>query len=202
MLLSLGIPTLNQIVQNNRLINQTEALVASLKLARHESITKQVSVTLCASDNQLSCTDSSSWQSGWIVFTDAGQPGVVDGADKILQVNDRLENGLTLAVAGEKAIRYTSTIQRAYVCIECNNRAANANRANLDNKLSGFIQNHLPFSDVVAGTTIENKAGRIASSVKGNSEISICDATRSGETGRLVVISMVGRVSVANKICD
>lgn len=200
LLLCIGVPSLNQIVQNNRLISQTDALVASLKLAHQASMTHHATVTVCASDNQTSCDNSESWQSGWIVFTDAGQPGVVDGSDEILQVSNPVEHGMALAVTGENTIRYQVMTQQAYVCMDCREAKQHSAAHADENRISGFIHDHLPFSDVLAST--REKKVRQSSSVNGNSEISICDSTRSGETGRVVVISMIGRVSTANKQCD
>jgi type IV fimbrial biogenesis protein FimT len=43
-------------------------------------------VTVCVSTNGTSCTGPNTWQSGWIVFSDANGNAVVDAGDVILRV--------------------------------------------------------------------------------------------------------------------
>ena len=207
LLISIGVPSLNTIVQNNRLITQTESLINSLQLAKHISIVQRVPVTLCASSDQISCDQISSWNSGWIVFTDEGKRGIVDGSDKIIDTTKQLEHRLSIVVSGENTISYQPAQSRAYVCIDCKkSKSITAlNRPATDSKLSNFISNNLPFSDAKASTRSRAPQSddlNFSSRVNGNTEFSICDDTRSGETGRLVVVSMIGRVSTANKQCD
>lgn len=67
-------------------------LVSSLSYARSEAVTQGRSVSICVSADQATCdgTDGGNWTTGWIVFSDGGVRGTVDGGDEILQVNPDL----------------------------------------------------------------------------------------------------------------
>jgi len=62
-------------------------LVAGLHVARSEAIKQQMRVTLCQSDDSLSCTGTGRWEDGWIVFQDPNGNTTVDGGERILRLN-------------------------------------------------------------------------------------------------------------------
>lgn len=75
-LLGLAVPSYREFVQNNRLVSQTNALIADLALARSEAVKRAVPVVLCRSSNPSvdppSCGGAGqTWTTGWLVFVDA-----------------------------------------------------------------------------------------------------------------------------------
>jgi type IV fimbrial biogenesis protein FimT len=67
---SLALPALTGAVADQQRAGAINELVSSLHLARNTAITRNAAVTVCASNNGETCTDSN-WELGWIVFPDA-----------------------------------------------------------------------------------------------------------------------------------
>jgi type IV fimbrial biogenesis protein FimT len=71
-------------------------LLGDLQLARGEAIREGQTVTVCASTNGTSCSNSASWETGWIVFSDAIPIGTIEGNDSLLKVQRTFSGGDTL----------------------------------------------------------------------------------------------------------
>ena len=95
---SLGAPTLADIIRNNRLTTQTNMLVTALNMARSEAIRRNVNITLCASSDQASCTNDG-WENGWVIL---------DNNDEVLRVFDSME-GISSLSSTAQSIQYTPT---------------------------------------------------------------------------------------------
>lgn len=87
-----AIPSFNSMLSNNTRTERLNSMIAAMKLARNEAVTKKVSVTLCASESPYSaCTNprNGAFETGWIVLRDgetvrefatpAGEDGSVAG---------------------------------------------------------------------------------------------------------------------------
>ncbi len=68
--LTLGVPSFRDLVQNNRAATQVNALVTALSLARSEAVRRGQHVSICPSTDQETCTGGDDWDDGWIVFVD------------------------------------------------------------------------------------------------------------------------------------
>jgi len=66
--LTYGVPRLSVYFQGNRMVTNTNDLVAGFHLARTEAIKLSDRVTICKSADSLSCTTTGGWEQGWIVF--------------------------------------------------------------------------------------------------------------------------------------
>ena len=98
-LLLTGIPMLNQMTTSNRLVTQINSIAGSLSVARSESIKRGESITLCGSTDGATC-DTSNWESGWIVFTDADNNAVLNSAtESMLKIVDQFSGGTTLRLS-------------------------------------------------------------------------------------------------------
>ena len=86
-LVTVGLPLMSVFFESNRMISNTNDLVAGLNIARSEAIKQQIRITLCQSDDQASCTGSGRWEDGWIVFQDPNGNVTVDGGERILRLN-------------------------------------------------------------------------------------------------------------------
>ncbi len=86
-LLTVGLPLMNVFFEGNRMISNTNDLVAGLNIARSEAIKQQIRVTLCQSSDQASCTGTGQWEDGWIVFQDPNGNTNVDVGERILRLN-------------------------------------------------------------------------------------------------------------------
>lgn len=69
-LVTIGIPSFNTLIQNNRATAIANELVSATHLARSEAVRRGQAVTICPSQNQSSCQNVD-WSQGWIVVTQA-----------------------------------------------------------------------------------------------------------------------------------
>jgi type IV fimbrial biogenesis protein FimT len=101
LLLTLGVPALQDMVRNNRLVSQTNNLVGDIQLARGEAIKRNTQVAMCRS-NDLDATptcggSTQDWTTGWLVFADANGNGTYESAgDTLLRVGYQSGNDATI----------------------------------------------------------------------------------------------------------
>ncbi len=95
-LVSVGLPMMNVFFDSNRMVSNTNDLVAGLNIARSEAIKQQIRVTLCQSADTASCTGSGQWEDGWIVFQDPNGNATVDGGERILRLNAAVDGQVTI----------------------------------------------------------------------------------------------------------
>lgn len=110
--LATGIPALNQMTSSNRLVSQINNIAASLALARSESIKRGQSITLCGSTDGSTC-NTSSWETGWIIFSDSNNNATLDSAttDSMIKIVTQFSGGSTLRLSQSDntgIIRYRS----------------------------------------------------------------------------------------------
>lgn len=74
--LTLGVPSFQQTIQNNRLVTQANNLIAALNMARSEAIKRGTNVTLCKRNSAgTACNNAGNWEGGWLLFTDLNGNG-------------------------------------------------------------------------------------------------------------------------------
>lgn len=99
--IGIAIPSFRGMVLNNRITSQVNTISGTIAFARSSaSKSPGASVSLCASSNGSSCSDSAKWENGWIVFKDIDGDAVVDADDEVLRVSSGLSGGNTLRVLG------------------------------------------------------------------------------------------------------
>ncbi len=93
-----AVPDFRAMINNNRMLSQANELVVAINMARSAAVTRGMPVTVCASANGRSCSQSASWGTGWIVFTDSdtGTAGTVDGTDQVIRSWAALSGSSTL----------------------------------------------------------------------------------------------------------
>ena len=103
-LLVIATPGFKTFIENNRVSAISNDFINALATARSEAIRRREPVTLCSSTDFSSCSDSTSWQTGWIIFNDRNGDNDVDSSDVppdvILRVWEALPGGLTLIPTG------------------------------------------------------------------------------------------------------
>lgn len=104
-----GVPNLLAFIQGNRLVTQTNEFVTALHLARSEAVKRSSRVTVCASQDGLSC--SGAWQGGWIVFADDNNDASFDAGEDKVRVREALSGENTLSGSGNLSayVSYVST---------------------------------------------------------------------------------------------
>jgi type IV fimbrial biogenesis protein FimT len=108
-LLGLSVPMFKETIQNNRIVAQNNEFISGLNYARSEAIKRSDTVALCPSTNGTSCTASTDWSTGWIVFNDLNADGALNGAEVALQVGPATTDGITINSPTFQFIRYTAS---------------------------------------------------------------------------------------------
>src|SRR5579862_2013512 len=85
-LLTIAIPSFRYVTNSNRISGEVNGLLGDLQFARAEAIKEGRTVTVCVSNDGATCAPATTtWQSGWIVFSDPTHVGVVDPGETILR---------------------------------------------------------------------------------------------------------------------
>ncbi len=85
-LLTIGIPSFRYVTNSNRIAGEVNGLLGDLQFARSEAIKEGRSITVCVSNDQATCANSTTWNSGWIVWADVNNNNRVDGSEVLLRV--------------------------------------------------------------------------------------------------------------------
>jgi type IV fimbrial biogenesis protein FimT len=109
-LLSIAVPSFIMIVQDSRLVGQTNELVTSLNYARSEAIKRGVRVSVCSRFDNTTCSGATvfNWDAGWLVFINPNNNAAAT-LGSVLQVRQPLENGNTLRTAALPRVTYQSS---------------------------------------------------------------------------------------------
>lgn len=95
-ILTLGLPNMSVFFEGNRIVTNSNDLIAGMNIARSEAIRRNSRVSICKSANAgaatPTCITTGGWEQGWIVFVEGKDTGNVygeyTGADgDILRVN-------------------------------------------------------------------------------------------------------------------
>lgn len=101
-----GVPSFTQFLRQGELTSRANSVIVALQLARSEAISRGRSVTACPSTDGNDCSGNNNWAEGWLVATDGGTTGTVDGDDEILRV-DRNSTQIS-TTSGPNFVRFTS----------------------------------------------------------------------------------------------
>ena len=107
-ILSVGVPSFRAVIMDNRLVSQANQLVTSIKIARSAAVRYQRNATVCASANfdatVPSCSASTDWSNGWIVWVDKDRDAATD-ANEVISVFGPIHDASTLT-SGAPAFTY------------------------------------------------------------------------------------------------
>ncbi len=95
-LLTVGLPSMHDLIRNNRLVAATNTFVSSLYLVRSEAIKQGRNATLCVSSDLVKCTGEINWQLGWIAWVDIDASGGDPDAGEILRIVQSLPASITI----------------------------------------------------------------------------------------------------------
>lgn len=86
-LLAIGVPSYQSVTTSSRMSGESDALLGDLQYARAEAVREGSPVTVCVSTTGTGCdAGNTSWQDGWIVFSDVNDDQTVDPGDTVLRV--------------------------------------------------------------------------------------------------------------------
>jgi type IV fimbrial biogenesis protein FimT len=92
-LAAIAIPSFKYVTTSNRITTEVNRLLGDMQFARAEAIKEGQSVTVCVSSDGLTCTGTTNWHNGWIVFMDTNNNGATDGGEAILRTQLPLTGG-------------------------------------------------------------------------------------------------------------
>lgn len=98
-IMMVGVPSFNGSINKNSVAATINDIQTSLNQARSEAVTRGVTVTVCSSNDQATC--SGGWDDGWIMFSDVDADNTLDTADLMLSVFD--------APVGDSDLRLSAT---------------------------------------------------------------------------------------------
>ena len=132
--LSVGVPSFRGVIMDNRLVSQANLVVTSVKLARSAAVRYQRNATVCASANYdapvPTCSTSTDWSNGWIVWVDKDRDAATD-ANEIISVFGPINSSSTLSSATASGFTYDGrgfALTGAGDLTLCDNRAAETGR--------------------------------------------------------------------------
>ena len=127
-LLTIAVPSFQHSIRGNRLTTEANELFSAMSLARSEAIKRGTSITVCASSDQIACSNSTDWATGWIVFVDKNADRSRDGTDCGTAAADDCLLKVWPALKGE-AVLIGST---RFVSYDANGRASAASTLTLN----------------------------------------------------------------------
>lgn len=201
-LMTVAIPGFSNFVKDNRLVAGTNRLVTSLAYARSEAVKRGTAVSMCSSANGSAC--GGTWKDGWIVFTDAGTAGTVDGSDTVLRVEDGPKADLAISVSGKAYVPFMST---GFSVAACGEPCGTTDSSYARPLFAEWLASVIPARDAYAGkpTTTgkpssETNDTSSSTSSSAVTELTLCDS-RSQATGRKISIWVTGRFATSTVTC-
>ena len=124
--LTVGVPSMTNLIKNNRLTAATNAFVSSLNLARSEAVKQGRDATICVGD-QNGCT-AGNWTGGWAVLVDSDRSNSFDPVE-VQRVFESLPNTVTITTAFNNfQFDATGAVNNTGTFKLCDDRAGNLGR--------------------------------------------------------------------------
>jgi len=110
LLAAFAAPNVSSFMRNNRLGTQTNEFISALHITRSEAVKRGEVITLCISDGNASpnCDSAStSWQDGWIIFTDLdGNATFSSATESLIRIHEKLTDDNTLTSSHLEGVPY------------------------------------------------------------------------------------------------
>lgn len=101
--LTVAVPNYVAFTRANKLTTQVNSFVQALHLARNEAV-RAGGATLCASNDQLKCTEDGDWLTGWIIFADYDADGTMDSGEELIRTGDAFPGGYDITADSLMAV--------------------------------------------------------------------------------------------------
>ena len=106
-LAAVAVPSFAGFLATQRSSSTVSRFVASLNLARSEAIKRNARAVLCKSADGSACSQTGTWNQGWIVFHDANNNGQIDPGEALVLQSAGLAAGYRLT-GNTNVSRYVS----------------------------------------------------------------------------------------------
>lgn len=113
-LMAIGVPSYKYITNNNRVSSEINNLSGDLQYARYEAIREGQAVTICpvASNTGSTCSGTATWQTGWVVLSNAGAVLRRQPSFTSLNSNDTLTSTISSATGTGTTTAYSVVFNR------------------------------------------------------------------------------------------
>jgi type IV fimbrial biogenesis protein FimT len=109
MLMAIGVPSYRYVTYSNRVSTEINSLLGDMQYARSEAVKEGQAVSMCpASSNYSSCSTTSSWQSGWIVFSDINNNHIIASSANILRVRQQLSSNPQDTLVADNSMQFVT----------------------------------------------------------------------------------------------
>jgi type IV fimbrial biogenesis protein FimT len=106
-LMTIAIPSFQEMIASNRIATARNGLVSYLHLARSESIKRGTKTVLCPSTNGTECLNGYQWQQGFMVFVDLDKDNKFDKDETLLAFHQGDFEGIRIETStGRRKISY------------------------------------------------------------------------------------------------
>jgi type IV fimbrial biogenesis protein FimT len=101
-IVSMAVPSFNSAMKKNKIVAETNEIIADINFARSEAVKRGTRVVLCRSASPSNSTpncsgSTSNWSSGWLVFADIdGDNAYNDANDVLIRIGNPADNTVTI----------------------------------------------------------------------------------------------------------
>jgi type IV fimbrial biogenesis protein FimT len=111
LLVTVGVPSMRDMIMDNRIISQANHFVATINAARSSAVRYQRAAIVCSTANfdaaVPTCSGSTDWSDGWIVWVDKDR-NTATSADEIVVVSPPLSGSVTMTSGAVASFSYDS----------------------------------------------------------------------------------------------
>ncbi len=175
-------------VGDRHVVAFTNELVGTLQQARHLAVKGTSPVSLCSSSNGRNCTQTP-WSQGYIAFYDAGQPGTVDGNDRIVHTVKSWKAPVRVILSGADHIRF-----------QTNGSSLAVASLNGSHRSPGHPEPTTALANLLAALSPISVAHAADAMGMGESQ-AVAFLVCSGQIGRTVRVTAIGRLDTSTVAC-
>lgn len=99
-LLTIGIPSFQTYMVNQRLKTASFDWFSGLSFARSEAIKRRISISMlwCKNFDGSKCNNDAdtTWNDGWVIFTDSDNDGTLDSGDNIIKIHPSFDSNIII----------------------------------------------------------------------------------------------------------
>lgn len=181
-------PLYYRTLADRHVVAYTNELVGTLHQGRLLAVRSMSPVSLCSSSNGRDCTQTP-WSQGYIAFADSGQPGVVDGEDRILHTVASRTTPVRVVLSGAGHIRFLGNGAMLADASSSDPHPA-AVRPEQPTVLASLLNALSPLS-----------AAHAADDVSVATEQAVAFLVCSGKVGRAIRVTAIGRLDTSAVAC-
>ena len=109
MLMAIGVPSYRYVTYSNRVSTEINSLLGDMQYARSEAVKEGQAVSMCpANSDYTACAASTSWQSGWIIFSDINNNHTIASSANILRVRQKLSSNPQDTLVADNTMQFVT----------------------------------------------------------------------------------------------